>query len=237
MPTPVLEAAAAALINYEDTGLGLAEISHRSSTANKILADAKTNLSKLLGIPDDYETLFMQSGGSGQFSAVVQNLVSRWIELRRQRIAVRLNADVDSNEVVAELQKNIDEELRLDYLVTGSWSVKAAQEAQRLLGSQYVNIAADSRKTSASGKFGGIPAEETWNLTPTKSEGGKSAPALVYYCDNETVDGVEFPGFPQRLEKAGSDEDDERLIVADMSSNILSRKFDVSKFGIIYVSV
>lgn len=236
LPTPVLEDAAAALVNYEDTGLGLAEISHRSPTATKILNGAKQNLFKLLDIPDDYDILFMQGGGSGQFSAIVQNLVSRWIELRRQSIAARLNANADSDEVVAELQKNIDEELRLDYLVTGSWSVKAAQEAERLVGSQHVNIATDFRKTNANGNFAGIAAEDTWNLTPTKSEGGKSAPAFVYFCDNETVDGVEFPSFPKRLEQTGSDADDERLIIADMSSNILSRKIDVNKYGIIYVS-
>lgn len=75
LPTSVVEAGAKAFVNFNDSGLGLGEISHRSPTANKILEDTKANLSTLLDIPDNYEILFMQAGGSGEFSAVVQNLV------------------------------------------------------------------------------------------------------------------------------------------------------------------
>jgi phosphoserine aminotransferase len=234
LPTPVIESAAQALINYNDCGLGLGEISHRSPTANKILADAKENLTALIGIPDNYEILFMQGGGSGEFSAVVHNLLNVWIERRRRRI-VAADAGKDEDAVAAELRKQIDEELKLDYLVTGSWSSKAAQEATRLVGDKYVNVALDARKAN-NGKFGVIPAEDAWNLTPTMKEGGKAAPAFVYFCDNETVDGVEFPAFPKSLESQGEDEEDERLVVADMSSNFLSRKIDVSKYAVIFVS-
>ena len=61
---------------------------------------------------------------------------------------------------------------------------------------------------------------------------------MVYYCDNETVDGVEFPSFPSSLEgnegTKGTTED-ETIVVADMSSNFLSRKIDVRKYGVIFV--
>ena len=220
LPTSVVEAGAKAFVNFNDTGLGLGEISHRSPAANKILNDAKANLSALLDIPDNYEVLFMQAGGSGGFSAVVQNLVPVWIERRRRRA----EADV----------KKVDEELKLDYLVTGSWSLKAAQEASRMIGSKYVNIALDARKTN-NGKFGKIPAEDSWSLTPTKKEGGKGS-AFVYFCDNETVDGVEFQQLPKALEAQGQDAEDERLVVADLSSNFISRKVDVSKYAVLFVS-
>lgn len=241
LPTSVVEAGAKAFVNFNDCGLGLGEISHRSPTANKILDDAKANLTALLDIPDNYEILFMQGGGSGGFSAVVQNLVSVWIERRRRRAETDAQAANPGAEklqidelVFQRLQKEVEEELKLDYLVTGSWSLKASQEASKLVGSKYVNVALDARKANG-GKFGTIPAEESWSLTPTKKEGGKGS-AFVYFCDNETVDGVEFQQFPKSLEAQGQDAEDERLVVADMSSNFISRKVDVSKYAVIFVS-
>jgi phosphoserine aminotransferase len=233
LPTSVIEAGARAFVNYNDTGIGLAEISHRSPTANKILAEAKEALTALYDIPDSYEILFMQAGGTGEFSAVVHNLVSVWVERRRRKAEKGL--DLNEDQMVVRLRREIDQELKLDYVVTGSWSLKASQEASRLLGAKYVNVAVDARKANG-GKFGKIPDESTWSLTPTKKEGGHG-PAFVYYCDNETVDGVEFPSFPQCLASQGGEEDeDERLVVTDMSSNFLSRKIDVRKYAVIFVS-
>lgn len=252
LPTPVVEAGAKAFVNFNDSGLGLGEISHRSPTANKILDDTKAHLSTLLDIPDNYDILFMQAGGSGEFSAVVQNLVSVWVERRRRRAEAEIlqarstsagEHDKDKARVeelvFQRVQREVDEELKLDYLVTGSWSQKAAQEAQRLVGAKYVNVALDARKANG-GKFGRIPDEKEWALTPTKREGGKGS-AFVYFCDNETVDGVEFQEFPKSLESQGGEEDeedeeDERIVVADMSSNFISRKVDVSKYSVIFVS-
>ncbi|KAI9885464.1 MAG: translation termination inhibitor protein itt1 [Watsoniomyces obsoletus] len=239
LPTPVLEAAAEALLNYQSTGVGLAEHSHRSPFANKILSDTKNYLKELLEVPDDYEILFMQGGGSAEFSAVVYHMVSVWVE----RHARPLKHDIISRhaisspervhqELVVEMRKLVREELKLDYLVTGSWSLKASQEAARLVGEEYVHIALDARDATE-GEFIDIPGEDTWELTPTRKEGGTGA-AMVYYCDNETVDGVEFPGFPRCLES--QDEDGERLVVADMSSNILSRRVNVKKFAIIFAA-
>ncbi|KAF2203033.1 phosphoserine aminotransferase [Delitschia confertaspora ATCC 74209] len=229
LPTAVLEKASSVLLNYKDKGIGLCEISHRSPEANEILEDAKKALSTLLDIPEDYEVLFLQSGGTGEFSAVVYNLVSIWVEKKRAKIAAELSSSSDSEEakkaeVVNRLRKVVDEELKLDYLVTGSWSLKASQEAARLVGAKHVNIAADSRQVN-NGKFGNIPAESEWKLTPR----GSGGPALVYFCDNETVDGVEFPAFPQSLEG-----DDAPLVCADMSSNFISRKVDVRKYAVIF---
>ncbi|PIG82321.1 phosphoserine aminotransferase [Aspergillus arachidicola] len=212
LPTDVLAEAAEALQNYEQTGLGIAEHSHRSEIAANILNTMKANLTSFLDVPSNYEILMMQGGGSGQFDATVYNIVSAWVEKQRQKIVKGLG-EASEDDVVRELRKKVESELRLDYLVTGSWSSKASQEAIRLLGPEYVNIASDSRKVNE-GKFGKIADESTWNLSPK--------PTMVYMCDNETVDGVEYPSFPKVLEPAGSEE--EPFVVGDFSSNILSRQ-------------
>ena len=96
-----------------------------------------------------------------------------------------------------------------DYIVTGSWGKKAADEAQKFC---KVNVAADASDR----KFTYIPDESSWQ----RSAGA----AYLHYTPNETIAGVEFNFIP------GGDVP----LVADMSSNILSRPLDVSKFGVIY---
>jgi len=160
--------------------LGIAEHSHRSAIATKILEEAKADLASYLDVPEDYEILFMQAGGTGQFSATIYNLVGAWVT-RKQQEAKKSGAN--EAEVQAILKKQVDEQLRLDYVLTGGWSLKAYQEACRLLGPEHVNIVADARKIN-DGKFGKIPEESTWSLS--------NSPAFVYYCDNETVDGKPF---------------------------------------------
>ncbi|KHJ30574.1 putative phosphoserine aminotransferase [Erysiphe necator] len=233
LPTEVLQKAAQALVNYEHTGLGLSEHSHRSTIASNVLEQTKSDLARYLEIPRDrYEILFMQGGGTGQFSATVYNLVAIWVERRKQKILKELELcekNHDEDLILNELRKAVSEDLKIDYLVTGSWSLKASQEATRLLGSKHVNIATDSREVNQ-GKFGRIPDEATWKLSKD--------PAMVYYCDNETVDGVEFPGLPLCFGSGGDKKDNELcvdpILVADMSSNILSRRFPIERFSLIF---
>lgn len=211
LPTAVLEEASKVLLNYNNSGIGITEISHRSADANAILAHAQAGLRQLLDIPesdgpDGYQILFLQGGGSGEFSAVVYHMVSIWV--------ARKAAEVGNDE--AKLREEVAK-LKLDYLVTGSWSLKASQEASRLAGPEHVNIVTDSRKHNE-GKFGTIASSDTF--TPTADA---NATALTYYCDNETVDGVEFPSAP-----SGAN------LVADMSSNFLSRPVDVRKHAAIF---
>ena len=217
LPTSVLEIAAQSLVNYQNTGLGIVEHSHRSALAEKILNEAKADLATYLDIPEDYEVIFMQGGGSGEFSASVYNFVGFWVEKTRQQLVKELGDD--EAKVLEALKKKVDEELKLDYLVTGSWSLKAMQEAKRLLGDEHVNVASDSRKIN-DGKFGKIEEESQWKLS-------KSA-AMTYFCDNETVDGVEFPAFPESLVA------DDKIVVADMSSNILSRRIPVKNYSALF---
>ncbi|KAK9419786.1 putative phosphoserine transaminase [Seiridium unicorne] len=221
LPTDVLEKAASALLDFEGTGLGIAEHSHRSAHATKIINEAKADLASYLDIPDDYEILFMQGGGTGEFSATVYNIVGAWVA-RKQQEATKQVGD-DEAKVTELLQKQVASELKLDYLVTGGWSLKAYQEACRLLGEEYVNLATDAR-TINDKKFGKIPDESTWKLS-------KDA-AMVYYCDNETVDGVEFPKFPEVL--APKADGSGPIVVADMSSNILSRRIPVKNYHLIF---
>ncbi|KAF1963618.1 phosphoserine aminotransferase [Byssothecium circinans] len=213
LPTDVLEDAAEALLNYSDTGLGIAEHSHRSEIATTVINEAKADLTSYLDIPDHYEILFMQGGGSAEFSAMAYNFVGAWVARKRKE----LGPDDSSVQELKLAVKN----LKIDYIITGGWSKKAAAEAERLFGSEHVNIVADSRELN-DGKFGTIPEERTWNLSEDA--------AMVYYCDNETVDGVEFPRFPKSLEPKHH----QPIVVADMSSNILSRKIPIQNFSAIF---
>jgi len=97
-----------------------------------------------------------------------------------------------------------------DYVNTGAWSKKAIGEAKRYC---LVNVAASAEAT----KFTTVPPQDTWKLDP--------ASAYVHYTPNETIGGVEFGWIPVTGDVP---------LVADMSSTILSRPVDVSRFGLIY---
>jgi phosphoserine aminotransferase len=227
LPTDVLTEASEALLNFNGTGLGIAEHSHRSEHATKIINEAKADLASYLDIPEDYEVLFMQGGGTGEFSATAYNLVGAWVAKKQRQIfggaKALTDAELNQPAMMQELRSTVDSKLKLDYIVTGGWSQKAAAEAARLLGPEHVNVVADAR-TINDGKFGKIPDESTWKLSEDA--------AMVYYCDNETVDGVEFPGFPKCLEP--NSDGNGPIVVADMSSNILSRKIPVRNFSVIF---
>ncbi len=99
---------------------------------------------------------------------------------------------------------------RADYINTGAWSKKAIAEARRYCD---VNVAASSDETS----YTSIPDASDWQLDADA--------AYVHYTPNETIGGVEFHAIPDVGEVP---------LVADMSSTILSRPLDVSRFGVIY---
>ncbi|NDP48204.1 MAG: 3-phosphoserine/phosphohydroxythreonine transaminase [Sulfuriferula multivorans] len=101
-----------------------------------------------------------------------------------------------------------------DYLNTGEWSKKAIKEAKRY---SAVNVVA----TSEDKNFSYAPAQDQWKLDPNA--------AYVHYTPNETIGGVEIFWTPELGTQPG-----DVPLVADMSSTILSRPIDVSKFGLIY---
>ncbi len=100
--------------------------------------------------------------------------------------------------------------LSADYVNTGIWSKKAIDEARKFC---HVNIAADNKDKNCTY----VPEFKSWKLD-------KDA-AYVHYTPNETIGGVEFGWIPDTGDVP---------LVADMSSNILSRPYDVSQFGLIY---
>ncbi|MBQ6985917.1 MAG: 3-phosphoserine/phosphohydroxythreonine transaminase [Oscillibacter sp.] len=75
MPEPVLEEIAAEVLNYHGSGMSVMEMSHRSAVFQKIRDDAEADLRKLMNIPDTYRVLFIQGGGTLQFSMVPINLL------------------------------------------------------------------------------------------------------------------------------------------------------------------
>jgi len=97
-----------------------------------------------------------------------------------------------------------------DYVHTGEWSKKSIKEAGKYC---TVNIAASAEDK----QFTYVPERSSWKLSPDS--------AYVHVCTNETIGGVEYQWTPE----AGN-----IPVVADMSSHILSRVIDVSKFGVIY---
>jgi len=104
-----------------------------------------------------------------------------------------------------------------DYVHTGQWSEKAIAEAANYC---QVHIAASAEKSA----FNSVPLIDQWQI-------GQNA-AYVHYTPNETIGGVEFQWTPDLSKITGGSSD--IPLVADMSSNFLSRPFDINKFGLIY---
>lgn len=102
-----------------------------------------------------------------------------------------------------------------DFVLTGSWSVKSRKEAARYC---EAHVAA----TSEAGGFIGVPPQSEWVLS--------ADPAYLHFCSNETIGGVEFPFVPD-MKALGRPE---LPLVADMSSDILSRPLDLSRYGLIF---
>ena len=97
-----------------------------------------------------------------------------------------------------------------DYVITGEWSKKSIKEAKKYCAPRVAASAEDRQFTY-------VPARSTWQLDPDA--------AYVHVCTNETIGGVEYSWTPDTGDVP---------LVSDMSSHILSRVIDVSKFGVIY---
>lgn len=178
LPEAVLKQAQEEMLDWQGSGMCVAEMSHRGKEFMSIAEKAEADLRELMAIPDNYKVLFLQGGASSQFAMVPMNL------LRGKSSA--------------------------DYINTGAWSKKAIAEAKRYC---EVNIAGEL----GGGELAAAPAQADLKLNPDA--------AYVHYTPNETIGGVEFPYIPDTGDVP---------LVADMSSTILSRPIDVSKFGVIY---
>ena len=177
LPLEVLEIAQRELIDFNGTGMSIMEHSHRGKAYAAVHDEAVANLSKLLGVTDDYQVLFLQGGASLQFSQIPLNLL-----------------------VAGQTA---------DYVNTGAWASKAIKEAKKV---GNVNILADTSKEIPTN----MPDFDALNYTP--------GAAYVHVTSNETIAGTQIQKFPQTAAP----------LVCDMSSDILSRAFDLKSFGLIY---
>ena len=178
LPVEVLRKCADEMLNYEGTGESVMEMSHRSAEFKKIIEDAEANLRSLMNIPDDYYVLFLQGGGTLQFSMVPINLMTG--------------------------------SGKADYIVAGQWGKKAWQEAQKFGDARCV-------ASSEEAKYSYIPKVKAPDIRDDVD--------YVYVCYNNTVFGTHYNEIPDF---------GDHLLVADMSSCILSEEIDVSRFGLIF---
>ncbi len=178
LPIEVLEKAQSELIDYQNSGMSVMEMSHRSGDFDDIINRAEANLRTLMDIPQNYKVLFLQGGASSQFAMVPLNLFGK--------------------------------NKKADYINTGAWSKKAIAEAKKY-GS--VNVIGSSE-------------DQTYNYIPDIKKLEFSSDAdYVHITSNNTIYGTLYPEIPETGHVP---------LVCDMSSNILSQRYDVSKFGIIY---
>ena len=176
LPKEVFEQASQAVIDFNNTGLSILEIGHRTPLFQSVMNEARALVKELMNLDDDHEVLFLHGGATTQFMQVPMNLLNE-------------------NELAA-------------YTDTGTWAVKAIKEA-KLFG--HVEIAGSSKETN----YTTIPKE--LSVSPTA--------AYLHITTNETIAGTQWKDLPY---------DYGVPLVADMSSDILSRVLDYNKFDIIY---
>ena len=173
LPSEVIKATAEACLEFNNSGLSLMEISHRSKDFQPVMDEAEALMKELLDIPEGYKVLFLGGGASLEFCMVPYNLLEK----------------------------------KAAYLNTGTWAKKAIKEA-KLFG-EVVEVA-----SSAADNYTYIPKNFT---VPADAD-------YFHITTNNTIYGTEI-----RKEL-----DSPVQMVADMSSDILSRPVDVSKYAIIY---
>lgn len=178
LPEKVLERAAAEMLDCNNSGQSVMEMSHRSKDFEAIIGQTESLLRKALNIPDNYKVLFLQGGASSQFAMVPMNLMTG--------------------------------SGKADFVITGQWAKKAYAEASRYGEARAVASSAD--KT-----FSYIPELDKSMFDPEAD--------YVHLCWNNTIYGTHFSEVPDTGDV---------MLVADMSSSILSEPIDVSKFGVIY---
>ncbi len=178
LPLPALERAQRELLDFEGTGMSIIEHSHRGKAYEKVHDEAISLLRSLLGIPSDYDELFLQGGASHQFAMVPLNLLSAGQSA--------------------------------DYVVTGGWSEKALEEARRI-GEARVAATTEENK-----RYVRVPSQAELKLDPNA--------AYVHVTSNNTLFGTQWQSFPEV----------QAPLVCDMSSDILGRRIDVSRFSLIY---
>lgn len=178
LPAEVFQQASEAILNFNDSGLSILEIGHRTEMFQQVMDEAVALVKELMSLDSDHEVLFLHGGASTQFFQVPMNLLNE-------------------NELAA-------------YTDTGIWSAKAIKEA-KLFG--HVEVVCSSKAS-------------TYNHIPKEFTVPKTAKYL-HLTSNNTIYGTQWQDF-QAFYDAGVP------LVADMSSDILSRDLDFNRFGLIY---
>lgn len=173
LPRQAVESAIAAIQDFDNTGIGLLEISHRTPGWERVMAETEQLWRDLLNIPDNYAVLFLGGGASTQFFELPANIMKK----------------------------------KAAYLQTGVWAKKAAKEA-KFYGDVEIVASSEDKNYSYIPKGYKIPTDVDY----------------LHITTNNTIYGTEIH----------EDMDSPVLLVADMSSDIMSRPVDVKKYGIIY---
>ncbi|MBQ7222353.1 MAG: 3-phosphoserine/phosphohydroxythreonine transaminase [Bacteroidales bacterium] len=173
LPKEAIESTIEAIRNFDNTGIGLLEISHRTPGWERIMAETVALWRELLNIPEEYEVLFLGGGASTQFFEVPANLMKK----------------------------------KAAYLQTGVWAKKAAKEA-KFYGDVEIVASSEDKTYSYIPKNYNIPLDADY----------------FHITTNNTIYGTEIK----------EDLDCPITLVADMSSDIMSRPVDVRKYGLIY---
>ena len=175
LPAEVMQEAAQACINFNQSGLSILEISHRSKDFDAVMVEAEAICRELLGLGDEFGVLFLTGGASSQFFMLPMNLLN----------------ETDT----------------AAYTNTGEWARKAIKEAKAF---GKVEVVASSEA-------------ENYNHIPKHFEVPADAKYL-HITTNNTIFGTEWHTLP----------DTHVPLVADMSSDFLSRPVDMSRFDLIY---
>jgi phosphoserine aminotransferase len=176
LPQEVLKQASQAVLNFNNSGLSILEISHRSKDFVAVIEEARSLILELMGLQNKgYQALFLQGGASMEFLRVPYNLLK--------------------------------ENGKAAYLDSGTWASGAIKQA-KLFGETLV---------VASSK------DKNYNYIPKNYEVPTDADYL-HITTNNTIFGTQMHQIP----------DTNVPLVSDMSSDILSREIDFSKFGLIY---
>ncbi len=178
LPEPVLQKAAAEMMDYQGSGQSVMEMSHRSKVFDAIYQETQALWREVMNIPDNYKVLFMQGGASTQFAAVPMNLMTK--------------------------------SGKADYVLSGQFSTKAYKEAARYGDCKVVG-------SSKEDNFSHIPLLAPKEFRPDAD--------YFHICLNNTIYGTVWKKLPDTGNVP---------LVADISSCILSKPIDVSKFGLLY---
>ncbi len=176
LPHEVFEQASQAILNFNNTGLSILEIGHRTALFEAVMNEAVALVKELMQLNSDKEVLFLHGGATTQFMQIPMNL--------------------------------LDEKGTASYTDTGTWAGKAIKEA-KLFGN--VSIAGSSQADN----YTSIP--KNLSIDPKA--------VYLHITTNETIAGTQWKNIPY---------DCGTSLVADMSSDILSRTLDFNKFDLIY---